>query len=82
MDPDLESDLLGIQLSGSDDEVNDAEPAEGNAPKKSDTSASAGRTAQSEEEFQAVRKEYRVKVENGEVYTQAPVTFPFHESQA
>ncbi|KAI1763813.1 hypothetical protein GGR53DRAFT_344450 [Hypoxylon sp. FL1150] len=62
MDPDLDAGLFGIHLSDSD---SDAEPAEGSQPQKSEAS---DRTAQSEEEFQAVRKAYVVKVENGEVW--------------
>ncbi|KAI1452574.1 hypothetical protein F4805DRAFT_462652 [Annulohypoxylon moriforme] len=68
MDSDLDSGLFGIQLSDSEDSNNDSEPAEGNPPKKQETSTTTDRTAQSEEEFQAVRKEYRVKVENGEIW--------------
>ncbi|KAI0386899.1 hypothetical protein F5Y04DRAFT_275353 [Hypomontagnella monticulosa] len=87
MDPDLESDLFGIQLSSSEDETNDGEPAEGNPPKKSETSAPVDRTAQSEEEFQAVRKENRIKVENGEIWKtvdlpRGPGRVPKHEAQA
>ncbi|KAI1085105.1 hypothetical protein F5B20DRAFT_521008 [Whalleya microplaca] len=52
-DLDNESGLFGIQLSDSDED----------SPK--DLTA---RNAQSEEAFQAVRKEYRVKVENGEIW--------------
>ncbi|KAI0885880.1 uncharacterized protein GGS22DRAFT_162199 [Annulohypoxylon maeteangense] len=68
MDSDLDSGLFGIQLSDSEDSNNDSEPAEGNQPKKRETCTTTDRTAQSEEEFQAVRKQYRVKVENGEIW--------------
>ncbi|KAI0896437.1 hypothetical protein F4806DRAFT_464528 [Annulohypoxylon nitens] len=68
MDPDLDSGLFGIQLSDSEDSSNNSEPAEGNQPKKQEANTAADRTAQSEEEFQAVRKEYKVKVENGEIW--------------
>ncbi|OTB01155.1 hypothetical protein M426DRAFT_323671 [Hypoxylon sp. CI-4A] len=67
MDPDLDSGLFGIQLSDSED----SEPAEGEQPKKRDeqvASKPTSRTAQSEEEFQAVRRDYKVKVENGEIW--------------
>lgn len=67
MDPDLDPGLFGIQLSDSEDGSNDSEPAEGTRPKKGEASTPVDRTAQSEEEFQAVRRGYRVKVENGEV---------------
>ncbi|KAI2776327.1 hypothetical protein F4815DRAFT_484740 [Daldinia loculata] len=68
MDPDLDPGLFGIQLSDSEDGSNDSEPAEGTRPKKGEASTPVDRTAQSEEEFQAVRREYRVKVENGEIW--------------
>ncbi|KAI1466178.1 uncharacterized protein F4812DRAFT_436182 [Daldinia caldariorum] len=69
MDPDLDSGLFGIQLSDSEDgSNNDSEPAEGTRPKKGEANTPVDRTAQSEEEFQAVRREYRVKVENGEIW--------------
>ncbi|KAI1370193.1 hypothetical protein F4677DRAFT_451632 [Hypoxylon crocopeplum] len=68
MDLDLDSDLFGIQLSDSEDGSNGIEPAEGDPPKKNKTGVPADRTAQSEEDFQAVRREYRVKVENGEIW--------------
>ena len=67
MDSDLDSGLFGIQLSDSEDSNNESEPAEGNPPKKQETGATTDRTAQTEEEFQTVRREYRVKIENGEV---------------
>ncbi|KAI1140133.1 hypothetical protein F5Y05DRAFT_307640 [Hypoxylon sp. FL0543] len=65
MDADLDADLFGIQLSDSE---NDTEPAEGSRPKRDESDTPADRTAQSEAEFQAVRQEYRVKVENGEIW--------------
>ncbi|KAI1105312.1 hypothetical protein F4804DRAFT_139149 [Jackrogersella minutella] len=69
MDPDLDSGLFDIQLSDSEDSSNGTELAEGSPPKKKNESgAPVDRTGQSEEEFQAVRKEYRVKVENGEIW--------------
>ncbi|KAI2466419.1 hypothetical protein F4781DRAFT_405745 [Annulohypoxylon bovei var. microspora] len=68
MDPELDSGLFGIHLSDSEDSNNGSESAGGNPPKKQEASTPADRTAQSEEEFQAVRKEYRVKVENGEIW--------------
>ncbi|KAI1394321.1 uncharacterized protein F4822DRAFT_45143 [Hypoxylon trugodes] len=70
MDSDLDSGLFGIQLSDTE------EPAEGSQPQNDETSAPADRTAQSEEEFQAVRKEYNVKVENGEVWK--TIKLPLH----
>ncbi|KAI1086928.1 hypothetical protein F5B19DRAFT_477338 [Rostrohypoxylon terebratum] len=68
MDPDLDSGLFGIQLSDSEDNDNGSDLAEGNVPKKQDVNATTDRTAQSEEEFQEVRKDYRVKVENGGIW--------------
>ncbi|XDG03900.1 hypothetical protein ABKA04_003515 [Annulohypoxylon sp. FPYF3050] len=68
MDPDLDSGLFEIQLSDSEYSNNDSELAECNQPKKQEANAAADRTAQSEEEFQAVRKAYRVKVEGGEIW--------------
>lgn len=59
----LSSGLLGIQLS--DSEVEDA--AVPSAVAEPDKKSKASRTAQSEEEFEAVKRSYRVKVENGEV---------------
>ncbi|KAI1418372.1 hypothetical protein F5Y13DRAFT_565 [Hypoxylon sp. FL1857] len=87
MDPDLDSGLFGIQLSDSEDSANDTEPAEGSQPKKDEASTPADRTAQSEEEFQAVRREYRVKVENGEIWKTiklplGPGRIPKPEAQA
>ncbi|KAI0179524.1 hypothetical protein GGR52DRAFT_570405 [Hypoxylon sp. FL1284] len=71
MDPDLDAGLFGIHLSDSEDGARangDAEPAEGAPPKRDDRRVSSDRTAQSEEEFEAVRKGYVVKVENGEIW--------------
>ncbi|KAI0099380.1 hypothetical protein F4814DRAFT_112840 [Daldinia grandis] len=68
MDPDLDSGLFSIQLSDSEDGSNGSESAEGTRPKKGEASTPVDRTAQSEEEFQAVRREYRVKVENGQIW--------------
>ncbi|KAI2625651.1 hypothetical protein GGR54DRAFT_509106 [Hypoxylon sp. NC1633] len=86
MDPDLDSGLLGIQLSDSEDGANTSngtEPVEGTAPKKDQ----ASRTAQSEEEFLAVKREYKVKVENGEIWKTiklplGPARIPKPEAQA
>ncbi|KAI0836690.1 hypothetical protein F5Y06DRAFT_100990 [Hypoxylon sp. FL0890] len=87
MDPDLDSGLFSIQLSDSEDGANGTEPAEGSRPQKDEISTPADRTAQSEEEFQAVRKEYRVKVENGEIWKTiklplGPGRIPKPEAQA
>ncbi|KAI0096039.1 hypothetical protein F4776DRAFT_658661 [Hypoxylon sp. NC0597] len=68
MDPDLDSGLFGIQLFDSEDSTNDTESAEGTKHKKDEANIPTDRTAQSEEEFQAVRKDYKVKVENGEIW--------------
>ncbi|KAH7025881.1 uncharacterized protein B0I36DRAFT_150274 [Microdochium trichocladiopsis] len=64
-DTEVESGLFAIQLS-SDDEDN---TATGNAQ----DDAKADRTGQTEEQFQHVRKAYRVKVETGEFYKQIPL---------
>lgn len=72
MDPDLDAGLFDIHLSDSEDGANDAEPAEGGQPQRQEAEAPADRTAQSEEEFQSVRKGYVVKVENGEVRGRIP----------
>ncbi|KAI0411962.1 hypothetical protein F5X98DRAFT_31933 [Xylaria grammica] len=56
---DLDSGLLGIALSDSDAESGD------NETKKTSQEA---RTGQSEAEFQEVKRTYRVKVENGEIW--------------
>ncbi|KAL7623104.1 hypothetical protein AAE478_006783 [Parahypoxylon ruwenzoriense] len=77
MDPDLSSGLLDIQLSDSSEEEDSNATAvattNGDAsPNKNSTSNGAGaptsRTAQSEDDFQTVRRGYRVKVENGEIH--------------
>ncbi|OTA93926.1 hypothetical protein M434DRAFT_281805 [Hypoxylon sp. CO27-5] len=87
MDPDLDSGLFGIQLSDLEDSTNDTELAEGSQPKKDEENTPVDRTAQSEEEFQAVRKEYRVKIEDGEVWKTiklplGPGKIPKPEAQA
>ncbi|RWA12685.1 hypothetical protein EKO27_g2420 [Xylaria grammica] len=56
---DLDSGLLGIALSDPDAESGD------NETKKTSQEA---RTEQSEAEFQEVKRTYRVKVENGEIW--------------
>jgi hypothetical protein len=58
---DLNSGLLGIALSDSEDDSTKecAEPAPASREE---------RNAQSEEEFQKLKSTYRVKVENGEVH--------------
>ncbi|KAI0530454.1 hypothetical protein GGR58DRAFT_231743 [Xylaria digitata] len=58
---DLDSGLLGIALSDSDAESGDT----ASATKKTSQEA---RTRQSEAEFQEVKRTYRVKVENGEIW--------------
>lgn len=58
MDEEVNLGLLGIGLSDSDD---------ASASDEVVTVAKVDRNAQSEEAFQQVRSEYRVKVENGEV---------------
>ncbi|KAI0098021.1 hypothetical protein GGR51DRAFT_539024 [Nemania sp. FL0031] len=57
----LDSGLLGIALSDSDAESGDT----ATATKKVSQEA---RTAQSEQDFQAVKSTYRAKVENGEIW--------------
>lgn len=58
MDDDEDNGILNIEIS--DDEVDV-------------TKKKADRTGQSEADFQAVKREYRVRVENGEVsYTTTP----------
>ncbi|KAI1146481.1 hypothetical protein F4825DRAFT_193552 [Nemania diffusa] len=59
---DLDSGLLGIALSDSDAESGDNAAA---APKKVSQEA---RTAQSEADFQAVKRTYQARVENGEIW--------------
>ncbi|KAJ9156088.1 hypothetical protein NKR23_g869 [Pleurostoma richardsiae] len=63
--------FLAIALSDSED------AAEEPQKQRKDDSAGqsrSGRTAQSEEEFQAVRREYQAKVENGEIWS--AIKFP------
>ncbi|GAP83022.1 hypothetical protein SAMD00023353_0400120 [Rosellinia necatrix] len=60
-DDDLDSGLLGISLSDSD-----AEPSDGQATAKKPSQED--RTAQSEADFQEVKRTYHVKVENGEIW--------------
>ncbi|KAG4217103.1 hypothetical protein PC116_g34416, partial [Phytophthora cactorum] len=67
MDPDLDSGLLGIQLSDSEDGSNDSEPAEGTRPKKGEANAPIDRTAQSEEEFQTIWKTIKLPLGPGRV---------------
>ncbi|KAI1778606.1 hypothetical protein F4818DRAFT_305405 [Hypoxylon cercidicola] len=71
MDSDLTAGLFGIHLSDSENDArssNGADPAEGISPKRDEAEAPSDRTAQSEEEFQAMRKGYTAKVENGEIW--------------
>lgn len=56
---DLESDLFSITLADEDDPEAGASATAAAPP--------ADRTGQTEEEFQAVRRGYRVNVENGDV---------------
>ena len=63
MDGSLDSGLLAINLSDSEDS------SEASKPKQAQTRAE--KTAQSEAGFQAVKASYRPKVENGEVGRQA-----------
>lgn len=66
MAEELDPGLLAISLSDDDDSAPEAaEPKQARIP-------GTARTGQSEEEFQAVRREYRVKVENGEVSVPLP----------
>ncbi|RYP09878.1 hypothetical protein DL764_001012 [Monosporascus ibericus] len=63
-DSELDSGLLGIHLSS------DAEDGADNKSAAADVEAErAARVAQTEEAFQAVKKSYRVKVENGEIWS-------------
>ncbi|KAH9906909.1 hypothetical protein F4778DRAFT_723972 [Xylariomycetidae sp. FL2044] len=83
-DPDPDSSgLLGIQLAD-DSDSESSTPTNNNSNNANDTnndkSASASqppapvpRTAQSEAQFQDVRKNYRVKVENGEIWKTIPL---------
>ncbi|ORY68996.1 uncharacterized protein BCR38DRAFT_425008 [Pseudomassariella vexata] len=59
---DLDSGLFGISLSDSSDGEETLNSQKPNGRNKAD------RTGQSEAEFQAVRKAYAVKVENGEIW--------------
>ncbi|KAK8073263.1 hypothetical protein PG994_004162 [Apiospora phragmitis] len=61
---DLESDLFSITLA--DDEEHD--PEAGASTTATDPTPPADRTGQTEEEFQAVRRGYRIKVENGDIW--------------
>ncbi|RYP65902.1 hypothetical protein DL769_006188 [Monosporascus sp. CRB-8-3] len=63
-DSDLDSGLLGIQLSSDAEDGADKKSAAADAEAER-----AARVAQSEEAFQAVKKSYRVKVENGEIWS-------------
>lgn len=70
---DIDSGLFNISL-GSDTEE-DAEGQDASKPPARD------RTGQTEEQFQAVRRTYRAKVENGEVsvpFLFLPPFSPFH----
>jgi len=71
---DMESGLFAINLADDGDDENDPE-AGASATATEPLTPAADRTGQTEEEFQAVRKTYRVKVENGEV---SQVYFFFH----
>lgn len=62
-DEDIDSGLFNISL-GSDIEDGDGE-AQGQ--QKTSSTSRADRTGQSEEQFQAVKRAYRAKIENGEV---------------
>ncbi|KAK8092782.1 uncharacterized protein PG998_012958 [Apiospora kogelbergensis] len=66
---DIESDLFAINLD-------DAEA--GASATATDPTPAADRTGQTEEEFQAVRKAYRVKVEDGDIWktVQLPLARP------
>ncbi|KAK8102211.1 hypothetical protein PG984_015357 [Apiospora sp. TS-2023a] len=58
---DLESDLFSITLADDGDDPEAGASATASAPP-------ADRTGQTEEEFQAVRRGYRVNVENGDIW--------------
>lgn len=62
---DFEAGLFSISISDGDDSA----PEAAEPPKSTTTAKVPGtaRIAQSEDEFQAVKQGYRVKVENGEV---------------
>jgi hypothetical protein len=70
MAEELDPGFLAISISDDDDSA--AEAAE---PKQARIPGTA-RTGQSEEDFQAVRRTYRVKIENGEVSLPYPLLFP------
>ncbi|RYO85245.1 hypothetical protein DL766_000111 [Monosporascus sp. MC13-8B] len=63
-DSELDSGLLGIQLSSDAEDGADSKSAAADIE-----SERAARVAQSEEAFQAVKNSYRVKVENGEIWS-------------
>ncbi|RYP31949.1 hypothetical protein DL767_005490 [Monosporascus sp. MG133] len=63
-DSELDSGLLGIQLSSDTEDGADSKSAAADVEAER-----AARVAQSEEAFQAVKKSYRVKVENGEIWS-------------
>ncbi|KAK8876762.1 hypothetical protein PGQ11_001708 [Apiospora arundinis] len=67
---DMESDLFAITLEDEHD------PEAGASATATDPTPVADRTGQTEEEFQAVRRDYRVKVENGDIWKtiQLPLT--------
>ncbi|KAK7947120.1 uncharacterized protein PG986_011441 [Apiospora aurea] len=69
---DLESDLFAISLSDDDHDPEAGASATATATATDPTTHSAAppvdRTGQTEEEFQAVRRGYRVKVENGDIW--------------
>ncbi|KAK7906491.1 hypothetical protein PG985_016228 [Apiospora marii] len=58
---DLESELFSINLADDEDDPEAGASATASAPP-------ADRTGQTEEEFQAVRRGYRVNVENGDIW--------------
>ncbi|KAK8071456.1 hypothetical protein PG997_011659 [Apiospora hydei] len=62
---DLESDLFAINLSDDDHDPEAGASATATDPT---TAPPVDRTGQTEEEFQAVRRGYRVKVENGDIW--------------
>ncbi|RYP68540.1 hypothetical protein DL771_006617 [Monosporascus sp. 5C6A] len=63
-DSELDSGLLGIQLSSDAEDGGDTRSATADIEAER-----VARVAQSEEAFQAVKKSYRVKVENGEIWS-------------
>lgn len=80
-DDELDAGLLGIALSDSD-----AEPGSGDSAAVAATKASSqeSRTAQSEAAFQEVKRTYRVKIENGEVWktVQLPLSLQVSKPEA